>query len=400
MALRQPTSPLPPCRRQPPPPPRRRVGLLSYVLVALAAGALGAGSVVALYHPASPASAAAPAPSSSATRRFPRSPHPTRQQRAAGARAEQRCRPAPPCSRGGEQGLAWPGHHQHHAAVQQRAGRGYRHGDQPQRPGADQQPRHRELHHDHRDGAATGNMYQAKVLGYDVTGDIAQIQLQGASGLQTIPIGNSSTVKAGDSVVAHGQRRGAERHRPAARARSPALNQTITAADQGGTVTPETLHGMIKTNATSSPATPAARWPTPRARSSAWTPRATTAASRPAVDAAGLRHPDRHRAGGRQPDRAGQASSTITIGYPPFMGIYIGQGSTSSSPQDPGRSSSNSRTVRRLRRRQRFRQRRHRQPGLLHQRPQPGRPGHHRQRQLGHAGPRHDLRRSRPRPRA
>src|SRR5713101_6555509 len=50
------TSPLPP---MPPRPPRRRIGLLSYVGVALAAGALGAGTVVALYHPAanSPVSA-------------------------------------------------------------------------------------------------------------------------------------------------------------------------------------------------------------------------------------------------------------------------------------------------------------------------------------------------------
>src|SRR6202050_5497354 len=46
-----PMSPMPPM--PPPRPPRRRVGLLSYLLVALAAGALGAGSVVALYHPAS-----------------------------------------------------------------------------------------------------------------------------------------------------------------------------------------------------------------------------------------------------------------------------------------------------------------------------------------------------------
>ena len=37
----------------PPRPPRRRIGLLSYLAVALAAGALGAGTVVALYHPAS-----------------------------------------------------------------------------------------------------------------------------------------------------------------------------------------------------------------------------------------------------------------------------------------------------------------------------------------------------------
>src|SRR5260370_36001999 len=50
------TSPLPP---MPPRPPRRRIGLLSYLAVALAAGALGAGTVVALYHPAANSSASA-----------------------------------------------------------------------------------------------------------------------------------------------------------------------------------------------------------------------------------------------------------------------------------------------------------------------------------------------------
>ena len=49
-----PTPPLPP---MPPRPPRRRIGLLSYLGVALAAGALGAGTVVALYHPTANSSA-------------------------------------------------------------------------------------------------------------------------------------------------------------------------------------------------------------------------------------------------------------------------------------------------------------------------------------------------------
>src|ERR1700736_6172159 len=56
------TSPMPP---MPPRPPRRRIGLLSYLGVALAAGALGAGTVVALDHPAA-RSVAAPQPSSHA----------------------------------------------------------------------------------------------------------------------------------------------------------------------------------------------------------------------------------------------------------------------------------------------------------------------------------------------
>src|ERR1700746_1243467 len=52
------TAPLPAMPPPPPPPPRRRVGLLSYLAVALVAGALGAGSVVALYHPAANSTAA------------------------------------------------------------------------------------------------------------------------------------------------------------------------------------------------------------------------------------------------------------------------------------------------------------------------------------------------------
>jgi S1-C subfamily serine protease len=52
--------------------------------------------------------------------------------------------------------------------------------------------------------AATGKTYQARVIGYDKTGDIALIRLLGASGLATVPIGNSSSVKAGETVVALG----------------------------------------------------------------------------------------------------------------------------------------------------------------------------------------------------
>jgi S1-C subfamily serine protease len=50
----------------------------------------------------------------------------------------------------------------------------------------------------------TGRSYPARVIGYDKTGDIALIQLQGAAGLRTVPIGNSATVRAGDTVVALG----------------------------------------------------------------------------------------------------------------------------------------------------------------------------------------------------
>ena len=62
--------------------------------------------------------------------------------------------------------------------------------------------------------AATGKNFLAKVVGYDVTGDIALIQLQNPSGLHPVPIGDSSKVKTGATGDGHGQRRRAERDRP------------------------------------------------------------------------------------------------------------------------------------------------------------------------------------------
>lgn len=56
--------------------------------------------------------------------------------------------------------------------------------------------------------ASTGTTYTATVVGYDKTGDIALIQLQHASGLTAAPIGNSSSAKIGDPVVALGNAEG------------------------------------------------------------------------------------------------------------------------------------------------------------------------------------------------
>ena len=95
---------------------------------------------------------------------------------------------------------------------------------------------------------ATGKTYQAQVVGYDVTGDIALIQLQQASGLTTEPIGNSSAAKAGDAVVALGNAEGQGKITAAA-GHVTALNATITASDEAGSTSAETLHGMIQTNA-------------------------------------------------------------------------------------------------------------------------------------------------------
>jgi S1-C subfamily serine protease len=95
---------------------------------------------------------------------------------------------------------------------------------------------------------ATGRTYQARVVGYDEADDIALIRLRGAPRLATVPVGNSSLVRAGQPVVALGNA-GGRGIVSAAAGTVTGLNQTIKAIDGTGPATSETLHGVIKTNA-------------------------------------------------------------------------------------------------------------------------------------------------------
>ncbi len=311
------TMPMPP---MPPRPPRRRIGLLSYLAVAVAAGALGAGSVVALYHPASSSSSAAPQPSSSA----PAPVIPTPSSGGSGTssseqailakvqpglviidttlqyNSEQAAGTGMVISSGG---LVVTNNHVIEGSTSIRA-----------------------------TDIGNGQTYTAKVLGYDVTGDIALLQLQNASGLRAVPLGNSATVKTGDSVVAMGNAEGQNTIVPVT-GQVTGLNQTITAGDQGGTITSETLHGMIETNAAI-------------VSGDSGGPLANSAGQVIGMDTAGndVSFPGQQSASGfaipigtalsvAQQIAAGHATSAITIGYPPFMGIYIATGSDS-NPQD------------------------------------------------------------------
>src|ERR1700728_2170952 len=70
-----------------------------------------------------------------------------------------------------------------------------------------------------------GQTYSASVVGYDITQDLAVLQLRGASGLQTVSIGNSSTVSVGESVVGIGNAGGTGGTPSSAGGAVTALNQ-------------------------------------------------------------------------------------------------------------------------------------------------------------------------------
>ena len=93
-----------------------------------------------------------------------------------------------------------------------------------------------------------GHTYTASVQGYDPTHDIAVIKLNGASGLKTATIGNSSSVGVGQKVVAVGNAGGRGGLPSVATGQVTGLGSSITAVDQGSGSS-ERLTGMIRTNA-------------------------------------------------------------------------------------------------------------------------------------------------------
>ena len=98
-----------------------------------------------------------------------------------------------------------------------------------------------------------GRTYTAKVVGYDASKDVAVIKLQNASGLTTANLGDSSSVQTGDTVTALGNAGGKGGTPSVATGTVTALNQSITASDEGSGVNAEQLTGLIETNANIQP---------------------------------------------------------------------------------------------------------------------------------------------------
>ncbi len=180
--------------------------------------------------------------------------------------------------------------------------------------------------------------YTAKVVGYDRTKDIAVLQLQNASGLQTAPLGDSSKASVGEDVVGVGNAGGTGGTPSAAGGTVTALNQSITASDQGDG-TSEQLSGLMQTNADIQPGDSGGAL----VNTSGQVLGVDTAAS------AGFSFQSSGQSQGNQgfaipintalnlarQIEAGNASSTVHIGETAFLGVEI-------SPQGGSSNSSNS----------------------------------------------------------
>lgn len=94
----------------------------------------------------------------------------------------------------------------------------------------------------------TGSSHDAKVVGYDVSHDVALIQItDSVKDLPTIVFGDPSKVKVGDPVAAIGNAGGVGGTPSASSGSVTALDQQVTASDGQGNS--ETLEGMIQIDA-------------------------------------------------------------------------------------------------------------------------------------------------------
>ena len=181
--------------------------------------------------------------------------------------------------------------------------------------------------------AATGKTYPAIVVGYDKAADIALIRLRGASGLKIVPVGDSAAVTAGEPAVALGNAGGRGAIVPAA-GQVTALNVTVTATDRE-LASSETLNGMIKADASIIPGDSGGPLVGP-AGQVIGIDTAGDGASATQQQPAGYAIPVNTALSVASQIAAGHAGPAVSICYPPFLGVFIGSG-TSSSPQTQAR---------------------------------------------------------------
>jgi S1-C subfamily serine protease len=184
-----------------------------------------------------------------------------------------------------------------------------------------------------------GRTYTAKVVGYDASKDVAVIQLQNASGLTTAALGDSADVRTGDSVTALGNAGGKGGTPSVATGTVTALNQSITASDEGSGVNSEQLTGLIETNADIQPGDSGGALVNDHGEVIGMNTAASSGAQfqsesgQSAVQAYAI--PIDNAETIAQQIENGQGSSTVHIGATAFLGIESG-GSSGSGSGDSG----------------------------------------------------------------
>jgi S1-C subfamily serine protease len=182
---------------------------------------------------------------------------------------------------------------------------------------------------------STGKTYSANVLGTAPSQDVALLQLQGASGLKTVSLGDASKVSTGDPVLAIGNALGKGGTPAVTQGTVSAVNQAITAGDPAAG-TSERLTGLIQTDAQLQPGDSGG----PLVNSSAQVIGMDTAASSgmqfDTSSTAGFAIPINTAMSIAHQIEQGKASSTVLIGQTGFLGVQVRDATSASTGQTAG----------------------------------------------------------------
>jgi len=171
----------------------------------------------------------------------------------------------------------------------------------------------------------TTHRYTARVVGYDVSDDVAVLKLVNASSLKTISVA-TKTVKIGDAVVAVGNAGGTGRL-ISAKGTVTGVARTITASDDNGSS--EQLNGLIETNANVQAGDSGGPLENAAGRVVGMDTAASTAGGGPfanysATDAYAI--PIAKALSIANAITAGRASATIHVGATAFLGVQVESG--------------------------------------------------------------------------
>jgi S1-C subfamily serine protease len=176
-----------------------------------------------------------------------------------------------------------------------------------------------------------GKEYTATVVGYDSTHDVALLKISGATALKPVSVGNSAQVKLGTPVVALGNAEGQGGLPRAAAGIINSLNKTISPTDESTGAT-ENLHNMLQTNAEVVSGDSGG----PLANAAGQVIGMTTAnasSSQSASSVLGYAIPINTALTVAHQIAAGQASSSVQIGLPGFLGVLVPESNSSSPAQ-------------------------------------------------------------------
>ena len=176
-----------------------------------------------------------------------------------------------------------------------------------------------------------GKTYTGNVVGYDRTGDVAVVQLVGASGLKTIST-SSAAAAVGQAIVGIGNAGGAGGTPSAAGGSITGLNKSITASDDGGG-NAENLQGLIEINAGIQPGDSGGPLVNTSAQVIGMDTAASTNSGYQVTGSQAYAIPISTALSIAKQIEAGNASSTIHIGGTGFLGVSVqSSGGASTSP--------------------------------------------------------------------